>query len=60
MAKKTKKTLDKAALVSAQEMVDWPNMHWDRPSKRDEVLAVARSLLHANQLIKDLKKQLRG
>jgi hypothetical protein len=37
--------IDKAAIVAAQEMVDFPNTHWDRPNRRDEVLAVARALL---------------
>ena len=39
--------IDKAAIVAAQEMVDFPNTHWDYPNKRDEVLAVARALLKA-------------
>jgi hypothetical protein len=41
--------IDKAAIVAAQEMVDYPNTHWDYPNKRDEVLAVARALLKVVQ-----------
>lgn len=37
--------IDKAAVVAAQEMVDYPNTKWDRPNRRDEVLCVARALL---------------
>ena len=37
--------IDKAAIVAAREMVDYPNMKWDYPNRRDEVLAVARAFL---------------
>jgi len=39
--------IDKAAIEAAQEMVTYPNTHWDYPNRRDEVLAVARALLKA-------------
>jgi hypothetical protein len=49
--------IDKAAVVAAKEMVDYPNTKWDYPNKRDEVLAVARQCLKSVDVIKDEKKK---
>ena len=49
---KKKPKIDTAAVEAAKEMVAYPNTHWDRPNRRDEVLAVARNYLALVELLK--------
>jgi uncharacterized phage infection (PIP) family protein YhgE len=49
--------IDKASIVAAKEMVDYPNTKWDRPDRRDEVLAVARTCIKTAEMVKAEKKK---